>query len=107
MRRILIENARRRKSIKRGGNMSQRELADEAAVAPGEDIDELLDLDAALTKLAEQEPELAKLVELRYFAGLTVEEAAQALGVSTRTVKRNWAFARAWLGREMNHETIK
>ena len=51
------------------------------------------------------EPELAKRVELRHFAGLTVEETAQALGVSARTVKRNWAFARAWLGREMNHET--
>jgi RNA polymerase sigma factor (TIGR02999 family) len=67
-----------------------------------DDMDELLYLDAALTKLAVDEPELAKLVELRYFAGLTVEETAQALGVSDRTVKRNWVFARAWLGREMN-----
>ena len=104
MRRILIENARRRKSLKRGGDMNQRELAEEDAAIYFDDVDELLDLDAALTKLAADEPELAKLVELRYFAGLTVEEAAQALGVSARTVKRNWAFARAWLGREMNHD---
>lgn len=104
MRRILIENARRRQSLKRGGDMNQRELAEEDAIIHFHDIDELLDLDAALTKLADDEPELAKLVELRYFAGLTVEETAQSLGVSARTVKRNWAFARAWLGREMNHE---
>jgi RNA polymerase sigma factor (TIGR02999 family) len=105
MRRILIENARRRKSLKRGGAMSQQELDEDAdAVIHFDDVDELLDLDAALTKLALVEPELAKLVELRYFAGLTVEDAAQALGVSARTVKRNWAFARAWLGRELNQE---
>ena len=104
MRRILIENARRRQSLKRGGDMNQRDLAEEDAIIHFNDIDELLDLDAALTKLADDEPELAKLVELRYFAGLTVEETAQSLGVSARTVKRNWAFARAWLGREMNHE---
>ena len=70
-----------------------------------DNMDELLDLDAALTKLAVTEPELARLVELRFFAGLTVEEAAQAMGISTRTVKRNWAFARAWLGREMNAQS--
>jgi RNA polymerase sigma factor (TIGR02999 family) len=102
MRRILIESARRRKSLKQGGNVSHRELADDDAVVDCHNMDELLDLDAALTKLAATEPELARLVELRYFAGLTVEEAAQAMGVSIRTVKRNWAFARAWLGREMN-----
>jgi RNA polymerase sigma factor (TIGR02999 family) len=104
MRRILIENARRRMSLKRGGDMRQRELAEEDAIIQFDDIDELLDLDAALTKLAVDEPELAKLVELRYFAGLTVEETAQALGVTARTVKRHWAFARAWLGREMSRE---
>ena len=103
MRRILIENARRRKSLKRGGEMSQRQLDEEDAIIHF-DVDELLDLDAALTKLALDEPELAKLVELRYFAGLSVEESAQVLGVSARTVKRNWAFAKAWLGRELNNE---
>jgi RNA polymerase sigma factor (TIGR02999 family) len=104
MRRILIENARRRKNLKHGGGAWRRELADEDAIVIVDDMDELLDLNAALTKLAVDEPELAKLVELRYFAGLTVEEAAEAMGISTRTVKRNWAFARAWLGREMNRE---
>lgn len=104
MRRILIENARRHRSLKRGGQMSQRELADGDATVDFDDIDGLFDLDAALTKLAVVEPELAKLVELRYFAGLSVEETAQALGISARTVKRNWAFARAWLGRELNQD---
>ncbi len=102
MRRILIENARRRKSLKQGGNVVQHELSDDDAAVHFDNTDELLDLDAALTKLAATEPELASLVELRFFAGLTVDEAAQALGVSARTVKRNWAFARAWLGREMS-----
>ena len=82
MRRILIENARRRNSLKRGGHVCQQEFDEEAdAVIYFDDVDGLLDLDAALTKLASFEPELAKLVELRYFAGLTVEETAQALGV--------------------------
>jgi RNA polymerase sigma factor (TIGR02999 family) len=105
MRRILIENARRRKSLKQGGNVSHRQVADDDAVVMFDNTDELLDLDAALTKFAVTEPELATLVELRFFAGLTVEEAAQAMGISTRTVKRNWAFARAWLGREMNAQS--
>jgi RNA polymerase sigma factor (TIGR02999 family) len=102
MRRILIENARRRKTLKQGGGVSQRELADADAAVIFDNTDELLDLDAALTKLALTEPQLATLVELRFFAGLTVEETAQAMGISARTVKRHWAFARAWLGREMN-----
>jgi RNA polymerase sigma factor (TIGR02999 family) len=102
MRRILIESARRRNSLKQGGNLIRQELTENDAIAISDNADELLDLDAALTKLATHEPDLAKLVELRYFAGLTVEEAAQAMGISARTLKRNWAFARAWLGREMN-----
>jgi RNA polymerase sigma factor (sigma-70 family) len=64
----------------------------------------LLDVDEALTKLAAAEPELARLVELRYFAGLTIEQAAQTMGVSARTAKRNWAYARAWLRRAMDRE---
>lgn len=102
MRRILIENARRRQSLKRGGDREKFEVADDDAIIESSDIDDLLDLDAALTRLAESEPEMARLVELRYFAGLSVEESAKALGVSARTIKRNWAFARAWLGRELN-----
>lgn len=104
MRRILIDNARRRQSLKRGGDLARRELAEEDLIIDLGDVEGLLDLDTALTKLAAEEPELAKLVELRYFAGLSVEEAAEVLAVSGRTVKRNWAFARAWLGRELNHE---
>jgi RNA polymerase sigma factor (TIGR02999 family) len=102
MRRILIEGARRRKSLKHGGDMVVRPLADEHAIVAADDRDDLIDLDAALTKLSATEPELAKLVELRYFAGLSVEDAAKVLGMSSRTVKRNWAYARAWLGRELN-----
>lgn len=102
MRRILIENARQRKSLKRGGGLRQDGISDEDIIVDAANIDSLLDLDAALVKLAQQEPELARLVELRYFAGLSVDEAAEALGVSARTVKRDWSFARAWLGRELN-----
>ena len=105
MRRILIENARRRQSLKHGGAVEQRILADEDAIVDLEDVDELLDLDVALTKLALDEPESARLVELRFFAGLSVEETAEALGVSARTVKRNWAYARAWLGRELYQDS--
>lgn len=111
MRRILIENARRRNSLKRGGNYARNDLlegdaaqefsADAAGLGSG-GLDDLLDLDQALTKLAAEEPEAAKLVELRYFAGLTVEQAARTMGISPRTAKRNWAYARAWLRREMD-----
>lgn len=101
MRRILVDHARQRHTVKHGGGFKRQELADDVATELG-DVDQLLDLDAALTKLAAEDPEMAKLVALRYFAGLSVEETAKALGVSPRTVKRNWAYARAWLGRELN-----
>ena len=104
MRRILIENARRRKSAKHGGEAARYEISDGDAIVDADNLDDLLDLDDALTKLAAEEPELAKLVELRFFAGLTIEESAQALDVSPRTVTRNWAFVRAWLGRELKAE---
>ncbi|MEO9595438.1 MULTISPECIES: ECF-type sigma factor [Rhodopirellula] len=102
MRRILIENARRRHSLKRGGDRERYEIAEDDAIIDFNNAEELLDLNDALTKFADIEPEMAKLVELRYFAGLSVDESAKALGISPRTVKRNWAFARAWLGRELN-----
>lgn len=101
MRRILVDHARRRHSVKHGGGFERHELSDEVAIEIG-DIDQLLDLDAALTKLGKEDSEIAKLVELRYFAGLGIDETAKALGVSPRTIKRNWAYARAWLGRELN-----
>ncbi|TWT74019.1 ECF-type sigma factor [Allorhodopirellula solitaria] len=104
MRRILIENARQRKSLKRGGEFARFAIAEDDAIVDPNCVDELLDLDAALNKLADEEPDLARLVELRYFAGLSVGETADAMGVSSRTVKRNWSFARAWLGRQMHSE---
>ena len=103
MRRILVENARRRGRLKRGGGMNRVEL-DPAGLTVDAPPDELVALDEALAKLAEQHPEKAQLVKLRYFAGLTIEEAAQALGIGTSTADRHWAFARAWLYRHMAGE---
>lgn len=102
MRRILIESARRRNAEKRGGDLVRCELADDDAVlVPGDD-ETLLSLDDALTKLADEDADLAKLVELRYFTGLTIDETAKVLEISPRTVKRNWTYARAWLRRAMD-----
>ncbi len=102
MRRILIEQARRKRSLKKGGEFVRIELDDVAQESGVADRDELLALDEALTKLAIEDAGAAELVKLRYFAGLTVQEAADALGISSRTAKRNWAFARAWLQRELD-----
>ncbi|TWU48096.1 ECF-type sigma factor [Rubripirellula reticaptiva] len=102
MRRILIENARRKGRVKRGGELKRHDLEDNAAAIDPDNFDELLSLDEALNKLAVEDTQLAKLVELRYFTGLTIEETANVLGVSARTTKRNWAYARAWLQREMS-----
>ncbi len=100
MRRILIEQVRR-KSSQRYGGMRQRctLLAEDVSEAPLDDS--LLDLDEALSKLAATDLYAAELVKLRVFAGMTIEEIAQLQGISPRTVKRNWAYARAWLGREL------
>ena len=96
MRRILVENARRKQAEKHGGGRTRVDLdrAEDVGAAPPED---LLAVDEALGRLAEQDPTGARLVQLRYFAGLSVEEAAQVLGLSTATAYRHWAFARAWL----------
>ena len=94
MRRILVESARRRHCQKRGGGWVRNDLDSVAAPEPD---DELLALDEALQKLAETDPLKAKLVELRYFAGLTSDEAAEALDISPSTADRHWAYARAWL----------
>lgn len=100
MRRILVDAARRKRRIKHGGDRCRVDTDDVplAAPAPRED---LVALDAALTRLGVEDPEAARLVELRHFAGLTVREAAQVLGISPRTADRVWAFARAWLHREV------
>jgi RNA polymerase sigma factor (TIGR02999 family) len=94
MRRVLIDNARRKQTQKRGGGRKRQGLD---AVATPEPDDELLALDEALQQLAAQDPQKARLVELRYFAGLTGEQAAQVLGISAATADRHWAYARAWL----------
>lgn len=104
MRRILIENARRKRSLKQGGNLARHELREADAAIDSDDAEALLDLDEALTRFAIEDPDAAKLVELRYFAGLTIEQAAKAVGVSTRTAKRNWAYSRAWLRRQLEDD---
>jgi RNA polymerase sigma factor (TIGR02999 family) len=100
MRRILIDHARRKHRARRGGGMKRVELedlGDAELVAGGGDADELLALDEALARLAVADPRRAELVRLRYFAGLTLEQAAELLGISRATADRDWAFARAWL----------
>jgi RNA polymerase sigma factor (TIGR02999 family) len=94
VRRVLIDNARRKQALKRGGGGGREPLDGLAAPEPD---DELLALNEALDKLAALDPQKAKLVELRYFAGLTGEQAAAVLGVSPTTADRHWAYARAWL----------
>jgi RNA polymerase sigma factor (TIGR02999 family) len=103
MRRILVDNARRRGRIKRGGNLNRVDL-DKLEVTVQEPPDELVALDEALTRLAQDHPEKAQLVKLRFFGGLTHEEAAQALRISLSTADRYWAYARAWLYRRMASE---
>jgi RNA polymerase sigma factor (TIGR02999 family) len=100
MRRILVESARRKRSRKRGGDQHRIDLNLLAATSPPRH-DDLLDLDAALTQLAAADPQAAELVKLRYFAGLTVPEAAAVLGVSPRTADFLWAYARAFLLRSL------
>ena len=100
MRRILVDAARRKRREKHGGGRNRRDLDAARSVAPGP-RDDLVALDEALTRLASEYPEAAKLVELRHFSGLTVAEAARALGMAPRTADRVWAFARAWLHREL------
>ena len=101
MRRILVENARRKHRVRHGGgrkrlNLDRLDLADEEACAS------LVALDEALEKLAAEEEGVAAVVKLRYFAGLTIEQTAKALGVSVRTANRHWAYARAWLYQQLS-----
>jgi RNA polymerase sigma factor (TIGR02999 family) len=96
MRRILVENARHKAALKCGGGRERHPL-DEALCVTPEPREDLLALDEALERLARVDPTKAELVKLRYFAGLTVDQAAQALGLSTSTAERSWVYARAWL----------
>ena len=100
MRRILVEQARRARSRKRGGGLVRHDVA-EAQVAAPEVPADLLALDEALSALGRADPRLARLVELRYFAGLTLKQAAEVIGVSTRTADSDWAYARAFLLAEL------
>ncbi len=101
MRRILVNNARRKASIKQGGNFQRIELAEFAEPSCNSQVD-LLALDEALQQLEAEQPEQAQVVKLRYFAGCTVEETAQILGVSRATAQRTWSYARAWLYGQLN-----
>jgi RNA polymerase sigma factor (TIGR02999 family) len=103
MRRILIENARKKGRLRRGGGRRRVDLDDAHRVADMPD-DDLLDLDDALKRLAALDPTRAELVKLRFFAGLTMPEAAAALGISLATAERYWAFARTWLYAELTAE---
>jgi RNA polymerase sigma factor (TIGR02999 family) len=100
MRRILIERARRARRIKRGGELRRVELDDQVPV-DGPRVDEVLAVDEALSRLEARDAQMAAVVKLRYFAGLTVDETAQALGTSARSVNRLWTAARAWLRGEI------
>jgi RNA polymerase sigma factor (TIGR02999 family) len=102
MRRILVERARRKQAAKRGGERQRVELSDVPASEQGAAVD-LLTLDEALNELAAVDPRSADLVKLRYFAGLSGEDAAKALGISTRTADRTWLYARTWLLKKMEN----
>jgi RNA polymerase sigma factor (TIGR02999 family) len=100
MRRILVENARRKRTTKHGGGLVRHDM-DEALLAAPEPREDLLALDEALSRLAATDRVKAELVKLRYFTGLTLDEAATVLGISPATADRYWAFARAWLHQEI------
>jgi RNA polymerase sigma factor (TIGR02999 family) len=106
MRRILVDYARGRQTAKRGGGQSNASL-DEAILIPDERVDEIVALDEALTRLAVFDERQNKIVELRYFSGLTIEETAEVLGIAPATVKREWNIARAWLYRELSQRQTK
>jgi RNA polymerase sigma factor (TIGR02999 family) len=103
MRRILIDRARQKLSLKRGAGAERVDL-NELEVAAAADDDTLLAVDEALTKLAKEDPDSAEFIKLRFFAGLTNDEAARSLGIPERTARRHWSFARAWLYREIRRQ---
>jgi RNA polymerase sigma factor (TIGR02999 family) len=103
MRRIMVDHAREHRSLKRGGGAVKVTL-DEAALVTETRSQELLDLDEALERLAVQDTRKSQIVELRYFGGLTVEETAEFLKLSQRTVEREWTMAKAWLYRELSEK---
>jgi RNA polymerase sigma factor (TIGR02999 family) len=104
MRRILVEHARRKQSLKRGGGAGHEEL-DESALVLAAPPDELLAVHEALDTLAGQDPAAAELVKLRYFVGMTMDEAAVAMGLAKRTAESLWTYARVWLHREIRRRS--
>jgi len=101
MRRILVDHARRHQSDKRGGGLPKVTLDDEILLFSPDQSNELVALDEALTRLTDLSPRQSRVVELRFFGGLSAEEIAEVLGVSVKTVKRDWNVAKAWLYREL------
>ena len=104
MRRILVDHARTKKRVKRGGSGVRVSLGEANVAARGEDLD-VVALDEALNRLARIDEQQSRVVELRFFSGLTVEETAEAMGISPATVKRDWSMAKAWLHRELSGDT--
>lgn len=104
MRRILIDRARHRQAVRHGGAMQRTELADDLIAVPSVKDDEILAIHEILDRFAHIEPRKAEVVKLRYFVGMSIEETAEALGISTPTAKRDWTFARAWLFRELKRD---
>ncbi len=100
MRRILVDNARRKRAQRHGGNQQRTDMPD-IACPVAESEDQIIAVNEALEKFAAQDQQKAELVKLRYFVGMTIEEAAEALGISSGTAKRHWAYARAWLAEEI------
>jgi RNA polymerase sigma factor (TIGR02999 family) len=105
MRRILIENARRKKSIRCGAGLERVDLDETGIAEPDKHVsDDIVDLDEALAKFSERDKLKADLVKLRYFAGLTIQQAAQVLGISHATAERHWDYARSWLHAEIKQK---
>lgn len=104
MRQVLVDYARTRLAAKRGGGADDLELDEEIAILRGDPPEQVIALHEALERLAELSPRLVQVVELRYFAGFSEEEAAQALGITDRTLRRDWIKAKAWLFREMGSD---
>lgn len=102
MRRVLIDHAVARRAQKRGGGNAVETLDESALVLSDSRAEELLDVDRALQRLAAVDPRQVRIVECRFFGGMSIEETAEALDVSAATVKREWALARAWLNRELS-----
>lgn len=105
MRHVLVDHARQRKRSKRGGPAAVRVPLDAAVVLSPEQVDEVVAINLALCRLAQADQRKSQVFEMRFFGGLSLEETSEALGVSIRTIARDWRFARAWLRRELSHGT--